>query len=92
MDSNEFWKAQIEQIYVGEEIELVPLAGSHIIVLGNFQDIDEKMNKLLVFYTHGLNKVGWNIYETINLKYKNQIVCTKAKTAPGYNSQLSITK
>jgi cell division protein FtsQ len=92
LDSNEFWKAQIEQIYVGEEIELVPLAGSHIIVLGNFQDIDEKMNKLLVFYKHGLSKVGWNIYETINLKYKNQIVCTKAKTAPGYNSQLSNTK
>jgi cell division protein FtsQ len=92
LDSNEFWKAQIEQIYVGEEIELVPLAGSHIVVLGNFQDIDEKMNKLLVFYKHGLSKVGWNIYETINLKYKNQIVCTKAKTAPGYNSQLSNTK
>jgi cell division protein FtsQ len=92
LDSNEFWKAQIEQVYVGKDIELVPLAGSHIIVLGNFQDIDEKMNKLLVFYQHGLNKVGWNIYETINLKYKNQIVCTKANTAPGYKSQLSNIK
>jgi cell division protein FtsQ len=83
LDSNEFWKAQIEQIYVGKEVELVPLAGSHIIVFGNFQDIDEKMNKLLVFYQHGLNKVGWNIYETINIKYKNQIVCTRATTAAG---------
>lgn len=88
LDSSEFWRAQIEQIYVSKDIELVPLAGSHIIVLGNFQDIDEKMKKLLIFYQHGLNKVGWNIYETINLKYKNQIVCTKAKTAPGYKIQL----
>lgn len=92
LDSSEFWKAQIEQIYIGNDVELVPLAGSHIIVLGNFQDIDEKMNKLLVFYQHGLNKVGWNIYETINLKYKNQIVCSKTKSAPGYKSQLSNIK
>jgi len=92
LDSSEFWKAQIEQIYVGKEVELVPLAGSHIIVLGNFQDIDEKMNKLLVFYQHGLNKVGWNKYETINLEYKNQIVCTKTKTAAGNNSELSKIK
>jgi cell division protein FtsQ len=88
LDSSDFWKAQIEQIYVGNDVELVPLAGSHIIVFGNFQDIDEKMNKLLVFYQHGLNKVGWNIYETVNLKYKNQIVCTKAATAPGYKSKI----
>jgi len=92
LDSNEFWKVQIEQVYIGKDVELVPLAGSHIIVLGNFQDIDDKMNKLLVFYQHGLNKVGWNIYETINLKYKNQIVCSKVKTAPGYKNQLSTSK
>jgi cell division protein FtsQ len=89
LDSSEFWKAQIEQVYIGKDVELVPLAGSHIVVLGNFQDIDEKMNKLLIFYQHGLNKVGWNIYETINLKYKNQIVCSKSKSVPGYKSQLT---
>ena len=92
LDSNEFWKAQIEQIYIGKEVELVPLAGSHIIVFGNFQNIEEKMNKLLVFYKHGLNKVGWNVYETINLKYKDQIVCTRASAAQGYKSQLSKNK
>jgi cell division protein FtsQ len=32
---------------------------------------------LMTFYKEGLNKVGWNAYLTINLKYKNQIVCTK---------------
>ncbi len=92
LDSSEFWKAQIEQVYVGEDVELVPLAGSHIIVLGNFQDIDEKLNKLLIFYKYGLNKVGWNIYETINLKYKNQIVCSKIKTVPSTRSQVSNKK
>ena len=92
LDSNEFWKAQIEQVYIGNDVELVPLAGSHIIVLGNFMDIEEKMNKLLVFYTQGLNKVGWNKYETINLKYKNQIVCSKPNSVSGTKSPLSNIK
>ena len=92
LDSSEFWRAQIEQVYIGKEVELVPLAGSHIIVLGNFQDIDEKMNKLFVFYQQGLNKVGWNVYETINLNYKNQIVCSKTNTASTNKNQLSNIK
>jgi cell division protein FtsQ len=89
LDSNEFWKAQIEQVSVAKDVELVPLAGSHIIVLGNFLDIEEKMNKLHVFYQHGLSKVGWNVYETINLKYKNQIVCTKASNDITQKNQAS---
>ena len=32
---------------------------------------------VMIFYQNGLNKVGWNIYSTINLEYKNQVVCTK---------------
>jgi hypothetical protein len=31
-----------------------------------------------MFYTEGLNKTdGWNKYSIINIKYKNQVVCTK---------------
>jgi len=43
-----------------------------------FEKILEKnLNKLLVFYKEGLPNVGWDTYETINLKYRKQIVCTK---------------
>jgi len=31
------------------------------------------------FYTEGLNKVGWNKYSQISLKYNNQIICKKNK-------------
>ena len=34
--------------------------------------------------TEGLNKIGWNAYSTINLKYKDQVVCTK-RTHYGIN-------
>jgi cell division protein FtsQ len=71
----------IEQIYVNafQEIELVPRLGNHIIILGDITDLDEKMKKLVVFYRQGLNEAGWDQYETVNLKFKKQVVCKKRK-------------
>ena len=76
---DEFWSAQIEQIYVNEksEIELIPRVGNQNIILGNADQLDRKFKKLFLFYKEGLNKTGWNKYSTINLKYENQVVCTK---------------
>ncbi|MDP4265994.1 MAG: FtsQ-type POTRA domain-containing protein [Bacteroidota bacterium] len=77
--NSEFWNSQIDQIYVNEntEIELVPKTGEHEIILGDIEDMKDKFNKLMVFYLKGLNYIGWDIYKTINLKYKNQVVCSK---------------
>ncbi|HET6245587.1 MAG: cell division protein FtsQ [Bacteroidetes bacterium] len=79
INRDDFWKAQIQQIYVDmdQQIELIPRVGSHRIILGDIQDLEEKLERLMIFYKEGLSKTGWNEYETINLKYKNQIVCTK---------------
>ena len=74
-----FWKAQIEQLYVNKdfEIELIPRVGNHRIVFGDATEIENKFNKLKVFYSKGLSKTGWNEYSVINLKYANQVVCKK---------------
>ena len=79
IDSDEFWKAQIVQIYVNEEmdIELIARVGQHKIILGDIEDLDIKLKKLKMFYDKGLSKTGWNEYSIINLKFKDQIVCTK---------------
>lgn len=79
IDGSEFWKAQIEQIYVNKEleIELIPKVGNHIIVFGKPNNINAKFKKLIVFYEKGLSKTGWNEYSKVDLSYKNQIVCTK---------------
>ena len=76
---NEFWRAQIEQVYVNKdlEIELIPRVGSHTIVLGEIADLEKKFRKLMIFYEQGLTKTGWNEYSVINLKFENQVVCTK---------------
>lgn len=77
--NDQFWNAQIEQIYINEqsEIELIPRVGNHRILLGDAIGLDQKFNKLMIFYKQGLNITGWNNYSIINLKYTNQVVCTK---------------
>lgn len=74
-----FWEAQIEQLYVNKELEfeLIPRVGNHRIVFGDASSIAQKFNKLKIFYEKGLSKTGWNEYSTINLKFANQVVCTK---------------
>ncbi len=80
INENEFWKSQIHQIYVNEnnDMELVPLVGNQKIIFGDTTNLETKFKKLMVFYQQGLNTTGWwDKYSTINLKFKNQIVCTK---------------
>lgn len=76
---NDFWNAQVQQIHfnVYHEIELIPTLGDHIIELGTMENFEKKLNKLKIFYTEGLNHTDWNAYDTINIKFKNQIICTK---------------
>lgn len=79
LQKNKFWNAQIEQINVlkGQEIELVPRVGDHIIFLGRIENYESKLSRLKEFYRKGLNRVGWNKYERINVEFDNQIICSK---------------
>lgn len=76
---NKFWNGQVVQLYVDkkQEFEIIPRIGPHLIILGEAENYEKKLEKLRIFYTEGLNNVGWNQYLKINLKYKDQIVCSK---------------
>lgn len=76
---NKFLKALTEQIYVNrnKEFEIVPKIGKQLILLGGITHLDDKFRKLQLFYKHGITLRGWDRYKLINLKYKNQVVCTK---------------
>lgn len=81
IQADSLWAAQMEQIYYNTngDMELVPKVGNHHIIFGDVTDMDEKFKNLKLLYIHGLNHIGWNQYDTINLKFKNQVVCTKIK-------------
>ena len=76
---NPFWKAQVIQIHIEEDesLTLIPRVGYHQIVFGKIINVAEKFNNLKLFYEKGIAYRGWNSYSSINVKFKNQIVCTK---------------
>ncbi len=77
--NNEFWEAQLEQVYIKDsgEFLLIPRVGAHIIEFGSLRDYEEKFKKLKALYSQGFLREGWNKYSRINLKYEGQVVCTK---------------
>jgi len=79
LQGDKFWNDQIVQIFVRSEkdIELVPRVGNHRILLGSLDDYKTKLEHLRLFYEQAIPKTGWEKYSVINLKYRNQIVCTK---------------
>ncbi len=82
--ADEFWSAHVEQIYINNygEIELVPKVGDHKIIFGDSGEMEEKFWKLKTFYKEGLNYAGWENYDTLNLKFNNQVVCSKKNFIP----------
>lgn len=79
LQQDEFWNAQIDQLYIqaNGEVELIPKIGDFRIILGKFDGYKEKLDNLKLFYDKVIPKMGWEKYSVVNLKYKNQIVCTK---------------
>ncbi len=74
-----FWQSQVVQVYYNrlEEFELIPRVGAHQIMFGNGERLEAKFKKLRTLYREGLEFKGWNQYDRINLKYENQVICTK---------------
>lgn len=82
LNGHPFWNAQIQQIYVREDqdLELIPRMGNHIIVFGEGINIETKFKELELLYQNALNIKGWDTYHTLNVKYENQIVCSRRET------------
>lgn len=77
--ADDFLNSFIQQIHVNNngEFILVPLIGDQKIVLGSVRKLEDKLNRLKIFYHQGMPYTGWRIYESINLKFNGQVVCKK---------------
>ena len=79
LNSNPFWKAQIEQIHIDSNgwVTLSPLVGDQLIELGPLKDYSVKLRNLKAFYEQVMTHNNWEKYRWINLKYKNQVIAKK---------------
>ena len=83
IESSPFWRAEIVQIIAstmssGElKLELVARSGSHRILFGTADNVEQKLDRLLSFYDKGLTNIGWEEFRTISVEYEGQVVCRK---------------
>ncbi len=79
--SDPFWEAQFEQIYVrkNNDYVLVPRVGDHLILLGPPDEVEKKLRNLRALYQSGLDPREWNEYKVINLKFMNQVICSRSR-------------
>lgn len=77
IDKKPFWKAQITQLERDTEGNLIayPQVGEQIIELGTPKNMEDKLNRLKTFYDKVIPLKGWGSYQSISVRYENQIVC-----------------
>lgn len=63
-------------------IYIVPNVAGHVVNLGSLDRLDAKFGKLIRFYREVMPVKGWDVYDTISLKWYDQIVATKRDAKP----------
>ena len=74
---DEFWSAQVTELEINkkDDIRLHQQVGKQVIEFGDAHDFESKFKRIDVLYQEILPRKGWNAYERISVKFKNQIVC-----------------
>lgn len=76
--SNPLLESLVAQIYLQKQnIILITRFKDLEINIGNLDNLELKLDNLLAFYEKIIKFKGWNYYTSVNLKYDNQIICTK---------------
>ena len=79
INNDTFLKSQIVQIHINNNgyFELIPRIGNQRILFGSSENMENKFKKIKLFYTNGPNSKDLNKYDTLNILYENQIICSK---------------
>lgn len=77
ISEDEFWNAQITEVELRsrEDIRLYQQVGEQIIELGEATDLQDKFERIQIFYSEILPRKGWHAYHRVSVKFKEQIVC-----------------
>jgi cell division protein FtsQ len=76
INTNDFWNKQIGSIDITGQgsFELIPVIGDHVIRIGDAGNLDEKLNRLYIFYKQVMSKVGFNKYKVVDVEFDGQVV------------------
>lgn len=76
IEENEVWSQLVSALKVDNtgDIFIIPSITGHVVNIGDGSDIDDKMKRLFAFYNQVLEVKGWNYYDTISVKFSNQVI------------------
>tara|TARA_B100001057_G_scaffold430128_1_gene456692 strand:- start:2503 stop:3198 length:696 start_codon:yes stop_codon:yes gene_type:complete len=78
IESKEFYNSLITQIDIKKNnTRLVTRIKDLEINIGDLSEIEKKFEKLTTFYERVVKYKGWNYYEKVNLKFNDQIICSR---------------
>ncbi len=77
IEEDDFWKAQVAQMNIDKKgnIDMYTQVSKQVVEFGQPVDIEDKFRNLKIFYKEILPSKGWNTYNRVSVKFKNQIVC-----------------
>ena len=78
LQADTFWNAQVAEVVVDSlgQFDLLPVIGDQKILLGDATNINTKLNNLFAFYTNILNRIGWDKYDVLDVRFAGQVVAT----------------
>lgn len=73
------WSKMIDQIESDKvgQLTFYPRVGGTKVIFGTLHNIEEKFTLLKEFYNKIVSLKGWDIYESVDIRYKDQLVCKK---------------
>jgi len=82
LSADPFWNALVDQVVVDAngDFELLPRIGGQRVAIGNGTDLERRLQKLRLFYEKGIPQTDWRRYARIDVRFADQIVCTKRTT------------
>jgi cell division protein FtsQ len=75
-----FWSSQVSHFSIDSDLNVVihPILGNQKVIIGDTSNFDTKLNELYAFYKRISNRIGWDKYEVLDLRFKNQVVASPA--------------
>ncbi len=76
---DDFLNPLIEQLYIDKnsKLILIPKLGRQEIVFGDWEQIDDKLDKIKAIYKSGMKGSAWREFKKIDLNWEGQVVITK---------------
>ena len=84
IQKDSFFIAQVAQVNITPtgEFEMTPTIGSHTVLIGTVDQLEDKLNRLFTFYKKVLVPAGINAYEVLDLRFDHQLVALKKGLQP----------